>query len=241
MNLSLKGKFIYYNGETIVDLLLHVYYKHGHRVTPLTVVSLDTPLRDYPRKALLLRSNMSDALCYRGPYPADVSAYKSILIEINSTYGGNSLFNVQPQRKLEIMLTKIVKDYGKYKLLKFGERRQINWGSGPTLPSIYHIATPCDKEKEKTGRLIPICEYIEQFEIMIEKFDVRFDNFLGETSYPYSEIKLDDCPICLDNPANTYLGCTGYHCGCCESCAPKITNCPLCREHSNSRTIVNNK
>jgi hypothetical protein len=43
-------------------------------------------------------------------------------------------------------------------------------------------------------------------------------------------LKLDDCVVCLDAAACMTLvhGSTGHLC-VCETCAPRVRECPLCR------------
>lgn len=114
---------------------------------------------------------------------------------------------------------KIIKINDPTMLIKFFEPLQINWGSGPTLPSLYAWVNVQNKT------IYPI--YMESATMeLFDKFPSYDVNTIKKSIKP---ITFNKCVVCLENKATMFTHCKTSHLACCEKCVTLVKKCPICR------------
>ena len=136
--------------------------------------------------------------------------------------------------------------------------RMVNHGAGPTVPTVYlALFERFGAEHERS--LMPITSnvHVELFhqetQMPEEKESSMIQDWLrgnwsGTNSYtrPWFPVPLSTCCICLDLPANMYLGCgrdmdnefQSDHVVVCATCGKTLNHCPTCRRPVVERKII---
>jgi len=70
---------------------------------------------------------------------------------------------------------------------------------------------------------------VDQLEDLLENAESLTARVRRELAKRGDKSQPSECSVCLDAKTNqTFIPCG--HCVCCEKCASKLENCPLCRE-----------
>lgn len=129
-------------------------------------------------------------------------------------------FSATGKKEMKQRQVKIVKKIaeGNKRIVKFITKTQINWGHGPTLPSLYAYLYVNTKE------ISPIYHKSLDMEKEIIAGKLPLENEYGRM--PYESILPEQCRNCWDRVANVMHD---DHFACCESCMPYFNFCPFCR------------
>lgn len=124
------------------------------------------------------------------------------------------------EHKFEQTLFKIMKRVEHLVLIKLLHPRQINWGRGPTFPSIYAWLDTSKK------LISPV--YINSIDT--ELLDA-FPEYNNNCQFKYESLEISTCCVCLENTANTSTHCKTPHVVVCNNCVTKLKQCPICKNN----------
>lgn len=148
--------------------------------------------------------------------------------------------NTAPRKTQSIQKVMVLgRHENQFELIRFNKPLQINYGSGPTVPSIFAIIDTINMKimPVYTG----ICSNKEELNIHLKRnlYDRTVDNFHGR--WEYSLVNQNDCVCCYNNEhrkANIYLGCACMDMNVCDICVKKISSCPRCSQPIEDTVIL---
>lgn len=148
--------------------------------------------------------------------PSDAVMYPRSMI-VSPTF---SATGTKVMRQRQVKIVKNIAE-GNKRIVKFITKTQINWGHGPTLPSLYAYLYLNTKE------ISPIYHKSLDMEKEIIAGKLPLENEYGRI--PYGSILPAKCLICFYGMA---MMMHEDHFACCEQCMSYLKTCPICRTSS---------
>lgn len=237
LNTQLDGEIDYFNNMTYGDILNIVKKLTGYYdLQNIIVNNLSKNTTDLVSKDDEI-TFISESVQVQFRDLWDICNYKINIVPDHKKYDlGIAKFNIYRKKHdntiEKILLTsifKIILETEINYLVKFFRPYQINWGSGPIIPSIYAFFN------KKNFYIYPVFLESKDFEKFVNSYKIKED--FQYTDNKWENFTQETCPICLDNINEYYAYCQDYHLIACESCVSKIKKCPICK----SSIVVYNK
>lgn len=134
-----------------------------------------------------------------------------------------SFWNQIEKKQIQIIV-KVIKETCENYIVKLPDYYSINWGQGPTLPSLY----ACLKKNPQYVSPVPLESKFEYIIIKyVKEYNNEYDNY---NMNEWQKVEQDICAICTENTANIYCYCETPHIVCCSMCIENLEKCPICYE-----------
>lgn len=175
--------------------------------------------------------------CHKKVFP-DLYLYDISLVsvlEIEQTY--NDYRNPQPiTRVMKLCLVKILKVAKEgdinYVIVKFQRpmrigRNEYDLPPGNIYGDVFAKLWLTNKPPFKLKGIFQFHKLIE-YDLISGIFELKKTSQEEMDFGDYQFYEPQECSICMDNEATMYMECDDPHLSCCENCADKIDQCPIC-------------